>query len=250
MADELLSLQVIVVSQSPNDHEMFRKAAAASRVPIELVETDGEAPASRPLAAGADLAFFDVDLGGEAVGRMASAARAVPNPPFTVSLCAPDGSASFPTDGLACKPSELEEACRLLASAIRVRLRSRVLLVDNSPTMRTIVRKVLLATRFPLEVTEANEARQALALAREAEFDLVFFDYNMPGLSGLEAIAELRRAQRYPTFVLMTSADDEALAEKARVQGIAFLKKPFFPADLALVLCRFYGLRALNPQRV
>jgi CheY-like chemotaxis protein len=68
-------------------------------------------------------------------------------------------------------------------------------------------------------------------------------------MSGLEAIAELRRAKRYPDFVLMTSADDEALAEKAHAQGIAFLKKPFYPADLEWVLCGFCGLRALGPVR-
>jgi hypothetical protein len=65
----------------------------------------------------------------------------------------------------------------------------------------------------------------------------------------LEAIAELRRAKRYPGFVLMTSADDAALAEKAHTQGIAFLKKPFYPADLEWVLCRFCGLGALSPVR-
>ena len=115
--------------------------------------------------------------------------------------------------------------------------------------MRSIVRRVLAATRFPLDVTEAGDGGQALALARAAEFDFVFFDHNLPGLSGLEAIAELRRAKRYPGFVLMTSADDAALAEKAHTQGIAFLKKPFYPADLEWVLCGFCGLRALGPAR-
>jgi len=47
----------------------------------------------------------------------------------------------------------------------------------------------------------------------------------------------------------MTSADDAALAEKAHTQGIAFLKKPFYPADLEWVLCGFCGLRALGPSR-
>jgi CheY-like chemotaxis protein len=142
-----------------------------------------------------------------------------------------------------------DDAHRLIAGSIRLRLPSRVLLVDDSPTMRSIVRRVLAATRFPLNVTEAGDGGQALALARAAEFDFVFFDHNLPGLSGLEAIAELRRAKRYPGFVLMTSADDAALAEKAHTQGIAFLKKPFYPEDLELVLCRFCGLGALSPAR-
>ncbi len=36
---------------------------------------------------------------------------------------------------------------------------------------------------------------------------------------------------------------------RARAQGAAFLKKPFFPADIENALCGLYGLRALNPKR-
>jgi hypothetical protein len=49
---------------------------------------------------------------------------------------------------------------------------------------------------------------------------------------------------------MMSSAQDEALARKAGALGAAFLKKPFFPADIEAVLCGFYGLRAFNPRRV
>lgn len=250
MADELLSVRIVAVSPSPGDREMLRKAAAAARVPVELVESDAEAAAGRAIAAGADLAFFDMALGGDAVGRLALAARATPCPPFTIALCVPDADVgAFPTDGLATRPADEDDAHRLLAGAVRLRLPSRVLVVDDSATMRGIVRKVLAATRFPLDITEADEGGRALALARAGEFDLVFFDQNMPGLTGMEAIATLRRAGRRPAFVLMTSADDAALVEKARAQGIAFLKKPFYPADLTEVLCGFCALRALNPAR-
>jgi CheY-like chemotaxis protein len=68
-------------------------------------------------------------------------------------------------------------------------------------------------------------------------------------LSGLETIGEIRRAQRNPTFVLMTATADEAIAARARAQDVGYLKKPFFPADMENALCGFYGLRALNPKR-
>jgi CheY-like chemotaxis protein len=249
MTDDLFSLRVIVASASPSDCEMFRKAAAVSTIPIELVEADDAAAAGRSMAAGVDLAFFDMALGGEAVERMTTAARSTGKPPFTVLLCAPGTEGPFATDALACKPSAQEDASRLLAGSIRVRLPSRVLVVDDSATMRRIVCKVLAATRFPLEMTETDQGMRAVELARDVAFDIVFLDYNMPGFSGLQTIAEFRRAQRFPAFVLMTSTPDEAVAEKARAQGAAFLKKPFFPADLEAVLCSFYGLRALNPQR-
>jgi CheY-like chemotaxis protein len=247
VAHELVSLRTVVVSPSANDRAMFRNAAATVRVPIELVESDSETAARRAMAAGADLAFFDMALGSQAVAQMAQAARAAVSPPLTVALCPPGVSGAVPTDGQANRPLDADEARRLIVGSSRLRLPSRVLVVDDSPTMRSIVRKVLAATRFPLEVAEAGEGGEALALARTADFDFVFFDHNLPGLSGLEAIAELRRAKRYPDFVLITSADDDSLAAKAHAHGVAFLKKPFYPADLEGVLCRFCGLRALNP---
>jgi DNA-binding response OmpR family regulator len=71
----------------------------------------------------------------------------------------------------------------------------------------------------------------------------------MPGFSGLETLAEFRREKRRLQVVIMTSVSDESLAERSRDLGAAFLKKPFFPADIEALLCGFYGLRTLNPQR-
>lgn len=249
MTDELFSLRVIVVSGSGGNHDLFRQAASASKVPIEIIEADGVASANRLIAVGGDLVFLDSALGGGTIAQVTSAARAAAEPPFTVLLSASGTVVPFPTDALAIKPSELEEAKRLVDRSVRVRLPSRVMVVDDSATMRSIVRRILAATRFPLEVTEVEQGGEAIELAREFEFDIVFLDYNMPGFSGLETITEFRRAQRRPTFVLMTSMPSEAVVARARAQGALFLKKPFFPADIETVLCDFYGLRALNPQR-
>ena len=249
MTDELFSLRVILASGSQRDQDLFRHAASESKVPIEIVEANDAAAVSRSIAAGAELAFLDMALGGEAVAQMTAAARATAKPPFTVLLCPPGTEAAFQTDALANKPSELEEAKRLLDGSTRVRPPSRVLIVDDSTTMRSIVRKILAATRFPLEVTEAEQGGQAIELARRSEFDIAFIDHHLPGLSGLETIAEFRRARHYPVFVLMTSAQDEVVATRARAQGVPYLTKPFFPADMEAVLCGFYGLRALNPKR-
>lgn len=250
MTDELLSLRVLVVSGSQTSPDLFRRAASASKVPIEIVEADGATDAIHSIALGVDFAFLDVKLDSEAIAQVTIAARAAPKSPFTVLLCAPGTITPFQTDALATKPSALEEAVRLLEASIRVRLPSRVMVVDDSPTQRSIVRKILTATRFPLEVTEVEKGGDAIEMASQAEFDIVFLDYNMPGFSGLETIAEFRRrAKKQLMFVLMTSTQDETLVVRARAQGATFLKKPFFPPDIEGVLCRFYGLRALNSRR-
>jgi CheY-like chemotaxis protein len=250
MTDEPLSLQVVVTSPSSGDHDLMRQGAASCAVPINMVEAYDAASACRSIAAGADLVFMDAVVAGNDAAQVVAAAREAPSRPFSVLLAAPGaGAVAFATDALAAKPSRLADAQRLVDRSIRVRRPSRVLVIDDSSTMRSIVRKILAATRFPLEVSEADEGLAALKLVRESEFDLAFLDYNMPDFSGLETLAEFKREKRRMSVVLMTSTRDDKLAERARALGAVFLKKPFFAADIDAVLCRFYGLVALNPRR-
>jgi CheY-like chemotaxis protein len=250
LVDDLLSLRVVLAAKGLEDHDLFRQAVALVPVPIEFVAVDSGAAAARCVAEGADLVYLDNSLTPVEIAQVVAAARTKPHPPFTVLLAAADSDASaFVTDALAAKPAGLEEVQRLIARSIRVRLPSRVLVVDDSSTMRSIVRKLLAGTGFPLEVSEADEGFAALKHVGEAGIDLVFLDYNMPGFSGLETLAEFKRERRRVSVVVMTSANDESLPDRAREYGAAFLKKPFYPADMEAMLCRFYGLRALNPKR-
>jgi two-component system chemotaxis response regulator CheY len=250
MAEELVSLRAVLLSAVQNDHEMFRQAASTARVPIEFAECKSVAAACQALSAGTDLAYIDGGIANVATTQVVAAAYAQPRPPFLVLLAAPDAVFDpLPTDAAAAKPLRLEEARRLVERSMRLRVPSRVLVVDDSTTMRSIVRKTLGATRFPFEVSEAAEGAAALALAREREFDIVFLDHNMPGFSGLETLAEFKGEKQRMTVVVMSSAQDASLAERVGMQGAAFLKKPFFPADIEAVLTRHYGLTALNPKR-
>ena len=250
MTEELLSLRALVVSPKDGLRELFRQAASFSSVPIEVVEAAAAAAACKSIADNTDLAYLDGALPAEEIAQVVRALRAAAQPPFSIHLVATAAAVAFATDAVAEKPSRLEELRRLLERSKRVRLPSRVLVVDDSPTMRAIVRKALAATRFPFDVTEAGEGFTALKLMREAEFDLVFLDHNMPDFSGLETLAEIKREQRRVSVVMMTSTQDEVPAKRARELGAAFLKKPFFPGDVETVLCGYYGLRALHPNRI
>jgi CheY-like chemotaxis protein len=250
MKHELVSLRMLVVSQSSDYQDLLRQAALASSVPIDMTVAENATSGRHFFAGGADLIFLDGALSEEEIARAVAAARAARRPPFTVLLVAPRAVvAPFAADALATKPFRLEEAKRLIERTARVRLPSRVLVVDDSSTMRSIVRKILIATRFPLDVTEVDEGLTALKLASETEYDLILMDYNMPGFTGLETLSEFKREKRRVNVVLMTSAQNDAVAERARDLGAVFLKKPFFQSDIEAVLCRFYGLLALNPQR-
>jgi len=249
MSANLLSLRLVVVSDSVEDHELFRQAAASAATPVEIV-TVGSAAAARGKLAGADLLYLDDGLSGDEINATVAAARAMRNPPFTVRLSGRRRAAEpFETDATADKPGRPEEARRLVNRSMRVRLPSWVLVVDDSATMRSIVRKILANVRFPLQVCEASEGFAAIKMVRDHAIDLVFIDYNMPGFSGLETIAEFKREKRCVHVVLMTSVDDPSLEMRAYEAGAAFLRKPFYPADIEAALCGFYGLRALNSKR-
>lgn len=250
MTDDLLSLRVVLAAKEDEDRDLFRHAASSLRLPVEIECVDGVAATAACITAGSDLVYLDQSLPPAEMVQIVAAARRAPAPPFTVLLGPRNGDAPpFVTDALAAKPDGLDPARRLIERSIRVRLPSRALIVDDSPTMRTIVRKLLAATRFPLEMSEADEGFAALKRVGETGIDLVFLDYNMPGFSGIETLAEIKRQKRRVDVVIMTSADDESLPDRAREYGAAFLKKPFYPADIDAVLCRFYGLRALNSKR-
>ena len=142
------------------------------------------------------------------------------------------------------RPTRPDAAQALIEHCMRVRLPKRVLVVDDSSTMRSIVRKIMSTSRFRLELSEAEEGIQALNEIASGKFDLAFLDYNMPGLNGVETLSEIKRLNPRLAVVIMTSTSDPALAERARAAGAAaFLKKPFFPADIDAVLHGIFGFK-------
>jgi CheY-like chemotaxis protein len=111
--------------------------------------------------------------------------------------------------------------------------------------MRSIVRKILTASRFSLDVYEASEGEAAIEQLRSGDFGIVFLDYNMPGLNGFETLAMIKRDYPAMAVVMITSVVDSAVADRAHAAGAtAFLKKPFFPTDIDEILVRHYGLQA------
>jgi CheY-like chemotaxis protein len=245
---DLLSLRAMVVSHEDRLRDLFRRAASVSVLPTEIVES-----ADGPAGSNTDLVYLDSALPADHSARLMVRLRAAVKPPF-IALLTPDAEMPpFEADGLAGKPSRVEEAKWLLDRSLRVRLVTRVLVVDDSATIRSIVRKTLMATRFPFEIGEAADGAAAFDRVRAGDFDVVFLDQNMPDVSGVETLLRIRQVKPDITAVIMSTGmsawENEELAARARTLGAAFLKKPFFPPDIESVLCGFYGLRALNPKR-
>lgn len=246
MSGDLVTLRMLVIAAAQPDQELWRRGVALAAVPIEFSACDAaSAVAMVSSTSGADICVIDYFLPDADKAAVIQAARAKqPRPLIFVS--GPSGSARPEgIDGMLGKPSSVEAAGKLAEICVRAKIPTRVLIVDDSGTMRSIVRKILSGSRFALDIQEAAEGFAALEQLRTGNFGLVFLDYNMPGLNGFETLYEIKRESPSVAVVMMTSTLDKAIADRAHASGaLAFLKKPFYPADIDRVLERYYGLQA------
>jgi CheY-like chemotaxis protein len=252
MSGELVSLKILLVSGVLAERDLLRQAAAQAAVPIDVLEA-GTAAAARPMFAAheIDIVFCNAAISGDELAAFLADSRKARMHPFVILVAAGEEEAArvnavaAGVDGIVIRPPDALQARALMERCIRVRLPKRIMVVDDSATMRTIVRKILAASRFRLDVIEVQEGIAALRQLATGKYDVVFLDYNMPGINGVETLSEIKR--QYPKLgvVIMTSTADAEIAERARLAGAsAFLKKPFYPADIDAILHRVLGLRS------
>jgi signal transduction histidine kinase len=106
-----------------------------------------------------------------------------------------------------------------------------VLLVDDEPLNLRVLRD-LLEERWT--VHQAASGDEALVIARDAPLDVVVTDQRMPGLTGVDLLAELRRRRPDLAGIVLTGFADMQALESAinRAQAFRFLRKPWEPADV------------------
>jgi len=111
---------------------------------------------------------------------------------------------------------------------------ANILAVDDMRSMRELVKSVL--EKHGHSVTTMEDGDSALAFAQNSAVDLVISDINMPNMTGLELIAELRLLPTYAnTPILMLTTEDTAEKKQtARSAGAnGWIQKPFNPDRLA-----------------
>jgi two-component system chemotaxis response regulator CheY len=115
----------------------------------------------------------------------------------------------------------------------------RVLLADDSGTMRTIIRRSLESLGVTGAV-EAVDGIQALQLFKESEFDLVLTDWNMPGKTGIELARDVRAINKKIPIVMITTEAEKTRVLEAIQAGVSdYLVKPFTTEVLKQKLERF-----------
>ena len=243
MSDDLVSLRLLVVAAAGPDQELWRQAAASASVLIDFEAHDPASAAGALGKHGADVCVLDGALSDTNKNGIITAARAAEPAPL-VFVAAPRGT-SRPAniDGMLPKPTSGDQARKLVDICVRATMPTRVLVVDDSATVRDIVRKIMSASRFPLDVHESSDGMAALEHLRGGNFGLVFLDHNMPGKSGLDILADMQREFANVAVVMMCTTAEKAIAGRAQSLGaLGCLKKPFYPADVDAMLERFLGM--------
>jgi two-component system chemotaxis response regulator CheY len=110
----------------------------------------------------------------------------------------------------------------------------RILLVDDSKTMRNIQRKSLTALGG-VEFAEAGDGVEALQVigATPQGFDLVLIDWNMPNMDGITLVGTIRSADKKTPLIMCTTEAEKSRVLDALKAGVNnYLMKPFTPEAL------------------
>jgi len=119
----------------------------------------------------------------------------------------------------------------------------RILLVDDSPDVTRICAQVLSDEGFEVDV--AHRGRQALNMLKEkGDYDVLIVDFALPDISGLDLLHSLE--WDIPTILISGYLSEKEMNTISRLEGLAFLRKPFPITALAAAVKRV--LREQKPR--
>lgn len=126
-----------------------------------------------------------------------------------------------------------------------------VLVVDDEVDIRDSLKELFDGSLKDVEVLTAESGTEALKILKAQPIDLILTDYKMPGMNGLEFLAEARRAAASVPRILMTAFPDLELAIRAvneeRIEN--FLTKPLEPESVVQVVQDILGDQRANEFR-
>ncbi len=115
-----------------------------------------------------------------------------------------------------------------------------ILIADDSETMRAVIKKVVTMSGVPVDTFfEAGNGRQALELLEHEWVDVILSDINMPEMTGIEFLRELKKTEVHKNVpvILITTESSQARIEEAKALGAAgYVKKPFLPETIKKML--------------
>lgn len=112
----------------------------------------------------------------------------------------------------------------------------RVLIVDDHAIVRRGLKEIL-SSEPQIEVFEIGDPREALRLVREKSWDLAVLDLDLPGMSGLELLKEIKRERpQLPVLILSVHPEEQFAVRTLKAGASGFLSKDSAPEDLVTAI--------------
>jgi len=112
----------------------------------------------------------------------------------------------------------------------------KILIVDDSKLARMAVNKVLNALHPDWMRVEVSNADDAVRSVEQASPDIALLDFNMPGRSGLDLAAELRKLKPRMQVAVISANHQQEVIDRAHALGTSFLAKPITEETLRTFL--------------
>ena len=106
----------------------------------------------------------------------------------------------------------------------------RILVVEDSPTMRALLSAALGELETPVKITEANSGFEALRCLPRESFDLIVTDINMPDINGLELVSFVKNNDAYRSIPMLIVSTESSERDREKGVGLgadAYIVKPF-----------------------
>jgi two-component system chemotaxis response regulator CheY len=120
-----------------------------------------------------------------------------------------------------------------------------ILIVDDSPAMRRVVKRVVELTEVEVgNYFEAENGIAALIALRSNWVDLIMTDINMPDMDGEQLLLEVRKdamLASIPLLVISTDHTDLRIGQMMKQGANGYITKPFMPAQLSGEISRLLG---------
>ncbi len=111
----------------------------------------------------------------------------------------------------------------------------KIITIDDSSTMRRIIKNTLQRIGYGSDVLEAEDGKQALDILSQNKVDLIITDWNMPNMDGLTFVKKIRSMSEWndvPIIMVTTEAAKEDILEALKSGVNNYIVKPFTPEVL------------------
>lgn len=246
-----VNIRVMIADDSRVVTKLMTSIILRSPFNVEIIAEDNGRECLERLAQNdIDLAFIDVNMP-EMNGMEALCAARLKGIKTFVTVMSTRGSdvrlqlaRQLKSYEYLIKPFKDEDVQAILQTFARIKQRTRALIVDDSTTVRRTIQKITANSIFRITCDEAADGKEAIRSYYENGYDIVFLDYNMPGLNGQETLEQLLKRNRHAKVIMMSGEQDAERVQQALDRGaVDFLHKPFYAGDIDRVLHKAYDLR-------